>query len=157
MYRKQQRLLRQRLESILREKYQLEVQNLAIELPPDLGLGEFASPVAFELARRLKKPPRKIAEELVPQLTPLGARHKTTFLATGRDYRDTESGGEPRMRTTSTALCWAMPSFLSCSNRTRDISGEEREPLPRDFSTLFRPRYGPKGTTARGVRTTPTF
>ncbi len=71
MYRKQQRLLRQRLESILREKYQLEVQNLAIELPPDLGLGEFASPVAFELARRLKKPPRKIAEELVPQLTPL--------------------------------------------------------------------------------------
>jgi arginyl-tRNA synthetase len=71
VYRRQQRLLRQRLASILRDKYQVELQNIAIEQPPDLNLGEFALPVAFELARRLKKPPRKIAEELVPQLLPL--------------------------------------------------------------------------------------
>jgi arginyl-tRNA synthetase len=71
VYRKQQRLLRQRLESILREKYQLELENPAIELPPDIGLGEFALPIAFDLARRLKRPPRKIAEELVQQLAPL--------------------------------------------------------------------------------------
>jgi arginyl-tRNA synthetase len=71
VYRKQQRLLRHRLASILRDKYQVELQNIAIEQPPDLSLGEFALPVAFELARRLKKPPRKIAEELVPQLLPL--------------------------------------------------------------------------------------
>jgi arginyl-tRNA synthetase len=61
-------LLRQRLESILRETYQLEVENPAIELPPDVGLGEFALPIAFDLARRLKKAPRKIAEELVRSL-----------------------------------------------------------------------------------------
>jgi arginyl-tRNA synthetase len=71
VYRKQQRLLRHRLASILRDKYQVELQNIAIEQPPDLSLGEYALPVAFELARRLKKPPRKIAEELVPQLLPL--------------------------------------------------------------------------------------
>jgi arginyl-tRNA synthetase len=70
VYRKQQRLLRQRLESILRDKYRIELANLAIEQPPDLQLGEFALPIAFELARRLKKAPRKIAEELVPALQP---------------------------------------------------------------------------------------
>ena len=71
MYRKQQRLLRQRLESILRDKYELELASIAIEQPPDLKLGEFALPVAFDLARRLKKAPRKIAEELAQELMPL--------------------------------------------------------------------------------------
>ncbi len=71
MYRKQQRLLRQRLESILRDKYGIELANIAIEQPPDLKLGEFALPVAFDLARRLKKAPRKIAEEIAGELLPL--------------------------------------------------------------------------------------
>ncbi len=71
MYRKQQRLLRQRLESVLRDKYGFELANIAIEQPPDLKLGEFALPVAFDLARRLKKAPRKIAEEIAPELMPV--------------------------------------------------------------------------------------
>ncbi len=71
MYRKQQQLLRRRLESILRDNYQIDLANLAIEQPPDLKMGEFALPVAFELARRLKKAPRKIAEEIVSQLMPI--------------------------------------------------------------------------------------
>jgi arginyl-tRNA synthetase len=71
VYRTQQRLLRQRLAAILRDKYQIEIANIAIEQPPDIALGEFALPVAFELARRLKKAPRKIAEELIPELLPL--------------------------------------------------------------------------------------
>jgi len=63
VYRKQQRLLRERLRSVLQSKYQVELQQIAIEQPPDLEMGEFALPVAFELARRLKRAPRVIAAE----------------------------------------------------------------------------------------------
>ena len=71
MYRKQQRLLRERLRSILQTKYQVELPQIAIEQPPDLEMGEYALPVAFELARRLKRSPRAIAGELVGELLPL--------------------------------------------------------------------------------------
>ncbi len=71
MYRKQQRLLRERLRSVLQAKYQIELPQIAIEQPPDLEMGEYALPVAFELARRLKRSPRAIAGELVAELMPL--------------------------------------------------------------------------------------
>ncbi len=71
MYRKQQRLLRERLRSVLQAKYQVELPHIAIEQPPDLEMGEYALPVAFELARRLKRAPRVIAAELVQDLMPL--------------------------------------------------------------------------------------
>jgi arginyl-tRNA synthetase len=71
VYRKQQRLLRERLRSVLQAKYQVELPHIAIEQPPDLEMGEYALPVAFELARRLKRSPRAIAGELVADLMPL--------------------------------------------------------------------------------------
>jgi arginyl-tRNA synthetase len=71
VYRKQQRLLRERLRSVLQAKYQVDLPHIAIEQPPDLEMGEYALPVAFELARRLKRSPRVIAGELVADLMPL--------------------------------------------------------------------------------------
>ncbi len=63
--------MRERLTTVLREKYQIEGLTLAIEQPPDSKMGEFAVPIAFELAKRLKKAPRKIAEELIAEMLPL--------------------------------------------------------------------------------------
>ena len=71
MYRKQQKLLRERLRSVLQSRYQIELPQISIEQPPDLEMGEYALPVAFELARRLKRSPRQIATELVGELLPL--------------------------------------------------------------------------------------
>ena len=84
MYRKQQRLLRERLRSVLQSKYQLELPQIAVEQPPDLQMGEFALPVAFELARHLKRSPRVIASELVPELLPLEGF--TSFAVAGAGY-----------------------------------------------------------------------
>jgi arginyl-tRNA synthetase len=84
MYRKQQRLLRERLRSVLHDKYQIELPNIAIEQPPDLAMGEYALPIAFELARRLKKAPRAIATELVAELMPLEGF--TSFTVAGAGY-----------------------------------------------------------------------
>src|SRR6516225_9153382 len=41
---------------------------VALEKPPKLDLGEAASPVCFELAKRLKKAPRAIAQEIAASL-----------------------------------------------------------------------------------------
>jgi arginyl-tRNA synthetase len=40
---------------------------LAIEYPPNRDLGDLGTPVAFELARRLRKPPRTIAQEIASE------------------------------------------------------------------------------------------
>jgi len=71
VYLEQQKQLRARLTAILRDTYEISDATIAIEQPPDIRMGEFALPIAFELARKLKKAPRKIAEELISQLSPL--------------------------------------------------------------------------------------
>ena len=44
------------------------VPNIVLERPPKIEMGEAASPVAFELAKRLKKAPRMIAQEIATGL-----------------------------------------------------------------------------------------
>ncbi|HWB15813.1 MAG TPA: arginine--tRNA ligase [Vicinamibacterales bacterium] len=44
---------------------------IVIETPPNRALGDLAVPVAFELARRLRKAPRVIAQELAAALGPI--------------------------------------------------------------------------------------
>jgi arginyl-tRNA synthetase len=68
LYRKQQQRLRERLRFILRTSYGIDNANIAIEQPPEIRLGDFATPVAFELARPLRRAPKKIAEEIVVAL-----------------------------------------------------------------------------------------
>ncbi len=64
MYRTLQQTLLARIQAILLAKYELSVDKLAVEQPPSIAMGEFALPIAFELAKRLRKAPRAIATEL---------------------------------------------------------------------------------------------
>jgi len=61
------RRLREALAAHIREKYGMDIA-VALEKPPKLDLGEAASPVCFELAKRLKKAPRTIAQEIAASL-----------------------------------------------------------------------------------------
>lgn len=69
MYRTIQQTLAARIEAILQAKYGVTLQNLVVEQPPNIALGDLALPVAFELAKRLRKAPRVIATELAAELT----------------------------------------------------------------------------------------
>jgi arginyl-tRNA synthetase len=60
--------LADRLRAVLKEKYDLEVGSIPLETPPELRLGEIATPIAFELARKLRKAPKIIAQEIVSAL-----------------------------------------------------------------------------------------
>ncbi|PYY21975.1 MAG: arginine--tRNA ligase [Acidobacteria bacterium] len=68
MYLHFQQNLAERVRALLRAKYQLDLPNIVMEQPPKIAFGEFALPLAFELAKRLRKPPRKAAEEIVSGL-----------------------------------------------------------------------------------------
>ena len=65
MYRYLERRLVEHLREFLRRTYGLENVNIVVEQPPKIEFGEYALPIAFELAKKLRKAPRKIAEEIV--------------------------------------------------------------------------------------------
>ena len=69
MYRIIQQTLLTRIQAILLAKYGVTLSHIAIEQPPNIALGEMALPLAFELAKRLRKAPRVIAAELQQALT----------------------------------------------------------------------------------------
>ncbi|HUO26018.1 MAG TPA: arginine--tRNA ligase [Candidatus Aquilonibacter sp.] len=68
MYRHLQRRLADAIRDFLRRAYHLDLANIVLEQPPTVDFGEYALPLAFELARKLRKPPRKIADEIVAGL-----------------------------------------------------------------------------------------
>jgi len=59
--------LRDALSAHIQQSYGVEL-SVVLEKPPKLELGEAASPVCFELAKRLKKAPRVIAQEIAASL-----------------------------------------------------------------------------------------
>ena len=63
----QKRLLTQ-IRQVIKDKYDVDLGAISVEQPPDLKMGEFALPVAFELARKLRKAPKIIAAELAETL-----------------------------------------------------------------------------------------
>jgi arginyl-tRNA synthetase len=67
----QQKRFEQHLREILKAKYDLELATIPLEIPPDLKFGELATPIAFELARKLRKAPKIIAQEIIAALGPL--------------------------------------------------------------------------------------
>lgn len=66
--------IKQRLLALVQEHYQIELTDLATEIPPKTELGDLAFPVAFDLAKRLKaatgekKNPRELANTLAEGL-----------------------------------------------------------------------------------------
>ena len=68
MYLELQKRLATRLRGLLGEKYGLQLESIPLETPPDLQFGELATPIAFELARKLRKAPKIIAQEIVTAL-----------------------------------------------------------------------------------------
>ncbi len=67
MYQTMTKRLREALAAYIRERYGVELA-IVLERPPKIEMGEAASPVCFELAKRLKKAPRMIAQEIANAL-----------------------------------------------------------------------------------------
>jgi len=55
----------------VRRQYGLDLEKIVIEQPPKVDFGEYALPLAFDIAKRLRKAPRKIAEEISAGIGPI--------------------------------------------------------------------------------------
>jgi arginyl-tRNA synthetase len=85
------------LRDIVKHKYGGDAAPVT-ERPPKVELGELASPLAFELAKRLKRAPRQIAQEIAAALGPIegisrveiaGAGYLNFFFDRGAFFRAT--------------------------------------------------------------------
>jgi len=68
LYLELQQQLTRHVRELIKRQYDLDLDRLVVDQPPNVGLGEYALPLSFELAKKLRKPPRKIAEEIVAGL-----------------------------------------------------------------------------------------
>jgi len=66
-----ERRIQEAVAARLRERYGVEDLPVALEQPREPSFGELALPVAFQLARRLRRPPKEIALELAGELGPI--------------------------------------------------------------------------------------
>ncbi len=83
MYRHLERRLAQQIRDRLQSYYGLDLPKIVIEQPPRVDLGEYALPLAFELAKKLRKPPPKIAEEIVAGIGPIDGFEKLELAGAG--------------------------------------------------------------------------
>ncbi|HEV2964649.1 MAG TPA: arginine--tRNA ligase, partial [Candidatus Angelobacter sp.] len=68
MYLELQQQLVQHVRDVLKRHYDVELPRIVVDQPPSVSLGEYALTFCFELAKKLRKPPRKIAEEVISAL-----------------------------------------------------------------------------------------
>jgi arginyl-tRNA synthetase len=71
LYLETQQNIRARFVAAVREVFNLEVGEPALGFPPNVELGEISVTGCFELAKKLRQPPRKIAEQLAQRLLPI--------------------------------------------------------------------------------------
>jgi arginyl-tRNA synthetase len=83
LYRTLERRLIQHVRDFLLRTYHLDLPNIVVEQPPKVELGEYAMPLAFELAKKLRKAPRKIAEEIVSAIGPIEGFDKLEVAGAG--------------------------------------------------------------------------
>jgi arginyl-tRNA synthetase len=57
--------IREALRSAIEKQWGIEPPEIALNLTPKVEMGELATPVSFELAKRLKKAPRAVATDLI--------------------------------------------------------------------------------------------
>ena len=68
MYQNLERQLFERVAEFVLRKYGLGIERFAVEQPPNVTFGDYAFPLAFALAKKLRRPPRRIADEIVGEI-----------------------------------------------------------------------------------------
>jgi arginyl-tRNA synthetase len=91
-------LIRDALRSTIHSLWKLEIDDVVLNLTPKIELGELATPVCFELAKKLRKAPKAAAEELIRGIGEIpgvrkielaGAGYINFFLDRAVVFRDT--------------------------------------------------------------------
>jgi arginyl-tRNA synthetase len=71
------------MREFLKQQYDIDLPNIGVDAPPSVEMGEYALTFPFELAKRLRKAPRKIAEEIVANVGPISGFEKLEVAGAG--------------------------------------------------------------------------
>jgi arginyl-tRNA synthetase len=71
------------MREFLKQQYDIDLPNIGVDQPPSVEMGEYALTFSFELAKRLRKAPRKIAEEIVANIGPIPGFEKLEVAGAG--------------------------------------------------------------------------
>jgi len=83
LYLETQQRIQQRFVALVRELYNLELGPPALDSPPSLEMGDLSLAACFELAKRLRQPPRKIAQTLAERFLPVAGVERVTTAGAG--------------------------------------------------------------------------
>lgn len=83
MYLQVQREILAKFVRTVRDVFGLEINEPVPDTPPTLEMGDLSIAACFELAKRLRQPPRKIAEQLVARLLPLRGVERVSVAGAG--------------------------------------------------------------------------
>ena len=82
MYHEIEARVREKLALFIRKRYQVEA-TITTDRPPKLEMGELASPLCFELAKRMKRAPRQLAQEIATEIGPIDGVAKIEVAGAG--------------------------------------------------------------------------
>src|SRR2546425_3171530 len=71
LYLEIQKRVRERFAKAVQEMFAVAIAEPVLAIPPRPEMGDLSISSCFELARQLRQPPRKIAEQVLPRLLPL--------------------------------------------------------------------------------------
>ena len=145
MYRYLEHRLVEHLREFLRRTYDLETANIVVEQPPKIEFGEYALPIAFELARKLRKSPRKIAEEIVAGVGEIPGFEK--FEVAGAGYINVRVRRAELAATLAADLSFETLSFVAADVRTGKVLVEHSSINPNKAAHIGHLRNAILGDT----------
>ena len=83
MYLDIQQSIQQRFVALVREVFNLDLDPPALDSPPSFEMGDLSLAACFELAKRLRQPPRKIAQTLAERSLPLDGVERVSIAGAG--------------------------------------------------------------------------
>ena len=83
MYLDIQQMIRARFVEAVDEAFGIKTSEPVLSFPPNVEMGELSVVSCFELAKQLRQPPRKIAEQLAPRLLPLEGVDRVSIAGAG--------------------------------------------------------------------------
>ena len=109
MYHELEARVREHFAGFISRRYGIETL-ISTERPPRLAMGELASPISFELAKRLKRAPRQIAQEIATEIGAIpgvekievaGAGYLNVFLDRAEFFQGMISGSQGEQKTSA--------------------------------------------------------
>ncbi|HTV54550.1 MAG TPA: arginine--tRNA ligase, partial [Terriglobia bacterium] len=83
MYLELQQSIRRRFRTVAQELFRLQLSEPNLGFPPSAEMGDFSITSCFDLAKQLRQPPRRIAEQIASRMLPIKGVERVSIAGAG--------------------------------------------------------------------------